>query len=134
MSHYTAQEDLVKAILLALGSPPDCRSVSHYTAHDNLVKAILLAVGSRPDCRVWRQEVGLYRVGPSLTLVKIGVPGMADIGGIYRGGRVLQIEVKTGRSRLSHQQIRWRDMILGFGGIYVEARSVDDAVKALPSP
>ncbi len=46
-------------------------------------------------------------------------------------GRAVFIEVKTGAGELSGDQIRERNRIEIAGGIYIEARSVDDVEKRL---
>jgi len=63
--------------------------------------------------------------------VRFGFKGMADLSGIVQGGRRLEIECKTKTGRLSKEQERFGAMIERFGGIYIVARSADDAVRQL---
>ncbi len=124
---------------------------------NELTANIILAVAAEfPDTVVWRSNVGrgispgivqkcltLLRQGriaeaigilrwpPSITF---GVPGQADISGILApSGRRLEIEVKAGRDRLSEQQKKFAAMIRRAGGVYIEARSAEDAVDGIRS-
>lgn len=103
--------------------------------HTELVKAILLAIGSRSDARVWVHNVGVARHrnanGELGRVVKFGFKGQADLSGIVAGGRRLEIEVKTGTGRLTSEQAAFGQMIRRFGGIHIVARSVEDAVSQL---
>jgi len=94
------------------------------------MQGVLIALGSRPDCRVWRNNTGKLpdRFG---RWISFGLKGSADILGILRGGRFLAIETKTPAGRLRPEQIAFRTMIVGHGGLYVLARSVEDAVNAV---
>jgi Holliday junction resolvase len=60
----------------------------------------------------------------------MGAKGVADILGCY-GGRMLAIEVKTDRGRLSDDQQRFLDNVNAAGGIAFVAKSVDDVIVAL---
>jgi hypothetical protein len=121
-----------------------------------LQQQILAAIGSEPGVLVWRQNVGKapsawqvlpralavwlrssmgeLAVGPlyisSGRLVSYGTVGQADILCVCRG-RLLAIEVKTATGRQSLAQLAWRRALEAAGGVYVVARSVDDAVAAL---
>lgn len=96
--------------------------------HQKLVDDILFAVGSLPRVRAWPRQVGF----DYLRKIKFGLEGETDIDGIIApSGRKLCIEVKTGTGRLSAAQKRYRDMVVKFGAVYVEARSVQDAVDAV---
>lgn len=57
-------------------------------------------------------------------------PGVPDIVGCYQG-RMLAIEVKTDRGRVSEHQQRFIDNINAAGGLAFVARSVDDVIVAL---
>lgn len=122
---------------------------------NELTALILLAVPREfPDTVVWRSNVGrgiapgivqkcltLLRQGnvaqaiamlrwpPSITF---GVPGQADISGILApSGKRLEIEVKVGRDKMSEQQQKFAAMIRRAGGVYIEARSVEDAILGI---
>lgn len=95
------------------------------TDHQKLVNEILLAVGSMPQCRVWPRAVGFDR----MKKIKYGIVGESDIDGIMMpNGRRISIEVKTGTGKLSKEQLAWRTMIEKFGGLYIEARSLEQVL------
>lgn len=100
-------------------------------SESDVMQSILLALGSRPDCRLWRNNTGRLLNPKSGRWVAFGLKGSADILGILQGGRFLAIETKTPAGRLRPEQIAFRRMVEGLGGLYVVARSVDDAVTAV---
>jgi hypothetical protein len=100
-------------------------------AENPIQQAILAAIGTRPDLRAWRNNSGALK-DVNGRLVRFGLTGSADILGIMVGGRFLAIEVKAPGEDLSPQQRKFRETILMFGGLHVVARSVEDAIKALP--
>jgi hypothetical protein len=58
--------------------------------------------------------------------------GWADITVCVRGGRFLGIELKRpGRSHTSPEQLRFRELITGLGGVAVECRSVAEVQRAV---
>ena len=92
---------------------------------------IRLALGSRPDVRLWRQGVGMART-ESGTVMRFGEPGQADLSGIVAPwGIRLEVEVKRPGEKPTDAQARWGRMIERFGGIYIVARSAEDAVAQL---
>ena len=94
-----------------------------------LMRDILVALPGPPVGIWWRQNVGVG-VAPGKRVIRFGVPGMADIGGCYRG-RHVEIEVKAPRGRQSDQQKLWAAAITKVGGIYVLARSVEQVLAEL---
>ena len=56
---------------------------------------------------------------------------MADLSGILADGRRLEIEVKALYGHQSEEQARYQAMIERFQGIYILARSADDALAQL---
>lgn len=96
---------------------------SNSAAHSELVEDLILA-GSTNFSRLWKQPVGQGRAMRSDRVIRFGVPGMADCGGILGCGRRLEVEAKTGKGRLSDKQKRWKGTIERFRGVYLEARSV----------
>lgn len=96
--------------------------------HQKLVDDILHSVGSYRHIRLWIRVVGF----DESRKIKYGINGESDLDGIIAPhGRKLCIEVKTGKGKLSVDQIKYRDMILKFGGIYIKATSVDQVLKEL---
>lgn len=93
--------------------------------------AILLALGDREDALAWNAPVGTFRAfdDPS-RVIRIGPVGRADIIGVV-AGRALAIEVKTATGRLHADQQRWREAFEKVGGLWVLARSPEEAMDAL---
>ena len=52
--------------------------------------------------------------------------GVGDILCCLKGGIFLEVEVKTGKDKLSPEQIRRRERIVGVRGLYCEAHSYDE--------
>lgn len=90
---------------------------------------ILLAIGRLPGAIFWRNQTGAL---PSRTgrIVRFGLVGSPDIIGCVNG-RFVGIEVKNARGRQSDAQVNFQRAFEKSGGIYILARSVDDAVSAL---
>lgn len=94
------------------------------TAHGALINSILLALS--PYGHVWGNNTGALR-DTTGRVVRYGQVGSADILGCI-GGKFLAIECKVGRDRLSPAQKAWGAAIIRSGGLWCEARSVDDAL------
>lgn len=93
-----------------------------------ILKDILVAL---PRDGLWyRRNTGAARDARTGRLVRFGLPGMADIGGIYRG-RAVEIEVKTEKGKQSQPQRNWQAAVERAGGIYILARSVNDVMDVL---
>lgn len=95
----------------------------------DLMRQILVAVSALPGALFWRVNVGVAKTFDGRTIT-YGLPGQADLAGIYRG-RHVEIEVKTAKGRLSANQIRWKVAVERAGGTWVLARSPADALNAL---
>jgi hypothetical protein len=118
-----------------------------------ILKEILLALGQRSDMRVWRNNTGMLWSGAKVRKVeragmakvekgdiliksgypvRFGLPGSADILGVIApSGKIIAIEVKTETGKQSAQQKAFAKMIRRMGGVYILARSADEAVKKL---
>jgi len=101
-----------------------------------LLRQILLAASAvrmpdgSPACVLWRQQCGLF-TGPTGNVVKIGIEGQADLGGVLANGRAVQVEVKSPAGRLRDGQVRWAAMARRMNVLYLVARSVDDVTSAI---
>ena len=94
---------------------------------------ILIALGTYPGMAIWRAAVGNGWVRAKTGFVPMrfgGVPGQADIIGCYHG-RFVAIEVKTATGRQRPEQRDWQGAIEAAGGVYILARSVDDALDGV---
>ena|SRR5690349_1756793 len=99
------------------------------TTETALMRDILVAVNRLPDGLFWRVNVGIAAT-PDGRKMRYGLRGQADIAGVLNG-RHVEIEVKTATGRQSVQQRRWQSAVERAGGVYLVARSVDEAVSAL---
>lgn len=79
--------------------------MSHET---NLQKLLLLAAPARfPYLRLFRRNVGTARM-PSGAVVEFAVSGQADLYGILRGGKLVEIELKNVGKKLKPDQVAWQ--------------------------
>ena len=113
--------------------------MEHEMKESTVLAECMRVLAGRSDLRAWRQSTGVARALANEQVISYGLPGCADISGIYKDGRRLEIEVKTFRvgSKLSPQQRAFRAMIESYGGIYIVARSADelrDALDLLSTP
>lgn len=99
-------------------------------AETDIMRSVLVAVSALPGALFWRQNTGVFKSLSGRETVRCGIPGMADLGGVYYG-RAVQIEVKTPIGRLSSDQKRWKDAVERAGGIFVLARNPADALETL---
>ena len=92
---------------------------------------ILARLGALPGLTVWRNNSGAL-VDQRGQLVRYGQPGSADVLGVASpSGRLIAIEVKAARGKLSERQQAWGAMIQRHGGVYIIARSVEEALGGL---
>ena len=102
-------------------------------AETKIQNDILIALSTYPDMIVWRSAVGngWVRTGDGFKPMRFGgIPGQSDIIGCWQG-RFIGIEVKTATGKLSKEQRQWGAAIVSCGGIYIVARSVEDALNGL---
>jgi hypothetical protein len=91
---------------------------------------ILAAFGALPFLRLWRQNTGAAKMRDG-SYVAFGLVGSADLSGILRCGRRVEIEVKSATGRVRPEQERFANMIRAFGGFYVLARERLDVKTAI---
>jgi hypothetical protein len=72
----------------------------------------------------FRNNSGATKVGNRF--VRFGEPGSPDILGILQGGRMLCVEAKTGKGRLSASQGAWLALAREAGALVIVARSVTE--------
>lgn len=85
--------------------------------------------------RAWRQQAGALQLqggyGERDHYMRLGPPGVSDVIGILKGGRMLCVEVKSPTGKvLAHQQAFIDDMTRA-GALAFIARSVEDCEAAL---
>jgi hypothetical protein len=136
-------------------------SADRTEAHTKLVNEILLAFGARPGVLLWSNRTGvgiapatlaafdkqgrtLRQVITSAPRIVYGLVGSADILGVRMlpvrevgndaripVGQFIAIECKTGKAKLTDEQKAFRRTVMSLGGVYIEARSVDDVAAVL---
>lgn len=89
------------------------------------LKNLILVRLSEMGAMAWNNPTGVFFT-KSGSPIKVGIPGAADIVGETSKGRALAVEVKTGSGKLSDEQKKWRDAFASRGGLYIEARCIDD--------
>jgi hypothetical protein len=99
-------------------------------AETAVMREILCAVSALPESLWWRQNAGVFRSFSGREVVRVGIPGMADIGGMFRG-KAVQIEVKTPEGRLSLEQKRWKAATEKAGGIFILGRDPAGVLEKL---
>lgn len=105
--------------------------MSTHPSEAEIQAEVLRVLGARPDLRLWRANTGAA-IDPSTgRLIRFGVPGQADLSGILAGGRRLEIEIKSARGRQTPHQQFFGAMIVRFGGLYIVAHSLQDALSAI---
>jgi penicillin-binding protein-related factor A (putative recombinase) len=95
-----------------------------------LTHQIINALNRFPGVMVWRANTGAIKI--DRRFVRFGVPGQADITGVYHGRRV-EIEVKKpGKlSTLTDNQRAFLESIKAHGGVVAVVTSLDEAMDAL---
>ena len=101
-----------------------------------ILRAIRLELGGRSDLVLWRNSTGTaeyYDRSGRPHRVPYGlVPGASDLIGILApSGRLVALEVKTARGRVSKDQKMFLNLVRRMGGIGAVVRSVDDAIDAI---
>lgn len=88
--------------------------------------------------RAWRNNTGTRAMNytrkngtAGRSFLRFGEKGSGDVLAVRRGV-FYSIEVKTGRDKLSDDQIRWMDEINANGGVAFEARSIDAVMERIP--
>lgn len=96
----------------------------------DILKAILKLLSLHPSV-AWarRMNSGAFQIGPgpSARWFRAGFVGCSDILGQMRDGRLLAIEVKAARGKVSDEQQRFIDVVRQHGGVAGVARSVGEA-------
>lgn len=106
------------------------------SATSDLTNAIILAVQeSYPNARLWRMNNGAFKA-PSGAWVRVvpktisppDIDGWISLNGVAVR---LGIEVKRGRDYMKPGQKVYKRELIAAGGIYIVARSVDQALAEL---
>ena len=73
----------------------------------------------------YRRNTGAMNDGKQM--IRFGLPGMADIGGII-DSRAVEIELKFGKGKQSEAQKNWEQAVRKAGGIYIIAYTVEEVL------
>lgn len=96
-------------------------------AEAKLQEIVLAHVNKIEGVEVWRMNTGAARTRTGF--VRYGEPGQADLAGLMApSGRRLEIELKAKAGKLRSTQIEYRDRIVRKGGLYIEARTLAQAM------
>lgn len=97
----------------------------------DVTQPVLVAVTALQGAIFWRQNTGTFRTMDGRRVVKAtSINGAGDIMGAYRA-RPVAIETKTATGPLRKSQEIFRKNWEVAGGIYIVARSPEDALIAL---
>lgn len=120
------------------------------TSEKSIMNDALIGITSLPQTFAYRQNTGqawqgqpvsaspgeYIRVEPGMKIlrnarpVSFGLEGAGDITG-HRAGKAFQIELKTTTGRQREAQKTFEQIWVKQGGIYILARSADEAVTSL---
>ena len=93
-----------------------------YNAHQVLLKRFKLELQNTiPNIRIFDRHVGMFFTKRG-TPLKINTKGMADLWALVPSNLGLihiEMEVKSGKSKQSPNQITWEKFIQSMGGLYV---------------
>ena len=96
--------------------------------HKDLVRLILLAIS--PFGLAWSNDTPGLAYDRNGNPFNSGLTGSSDILACIKA-RFIAIECKTGTGKLSTPQRAFRDAVQRAGGIFIEARSVEDVTAIL---
>lgn len=123
----------------------------------NIQNDVLRVLGTRADMRIWRNNRIEGITGATKIFIKnadvliggkpahlqnimayiggryqsAGVDGQADLSGIYKDGRRLEVEIKTETGKLSEKQNNFKNVIDVFNGIYIIIRNASELEAAV---
>lgn len=102
-------------------------------SESDLLRATLRAIEWLPGVHALRLNAGLtvLGTGKNKRAIKGCEPGTPDIEVMLMGGRVIWLECKTPKGRLSKSQVAWHAMASKLGHRVRVVRSVDEAVAAV---
>lgn len=79
-------------------------------------EVLLILQGIGPHVRFWTRTNGVFRT-MSGAVVKVGIPGAADLHGFVQSQPAMPVEVelKWGKNGLDEAQVKWRDLCIRLG-------------------
>ncbi len=104
-----------------------------YPSEATVLAHVLLALKYHPCvAMVWRVNSGAVKTDERF--IRYGFVGCSDILGILKGGRLLAVECKSAKGRLTVAQQSFLEVITKAGGLAIVARGVDDVIRGLEEP
>ena len=85
---------------------------------------MLIIAKNYPKWRVWPNNTGSVKTHDN-RWVNFGLKGSSDLIGLTDAGRIVCIEIKTGKARQGPQQKKFERMIRNGNGIYLIFRDTD---------
>lgn len=99
-------------------------------SESEVLRSVLIGVSALPDAMIWRHNTGKLQ-DRNGRWVSFGLVGSADIIGAVRG-RPVAIETKHPRGGVfSDEQRHFAAAWTHAGGLYVPARSLEEALNAI---
>lgn len=87
--------------------------------------ALLLAAPARlPSLRLFRRNVVAVRIEERT--VRAGIKGQCDLYGYVRGGRIIEIELKSATRRSTPEQVVWAEWCKAWGVPHLLLRAAKD--------
>lgn len=98
----------------------------------SLQRAVLAFLRRHPDV-AWIERFNSGSHAQGGRWISYGFPGCADLLGQMSDGRLLAVEVKDPRGRLSREQQVFLERVARYGGTALVAHSVEEVRRALGS-
>ncbi len=85
------------------------------------------------DYAAWRPGLGIFWRNNTggRGRIRYGCPKSSDYLGIMPDGRMLAVEAKDDGGELDDGQRQFRAIVLGCGGVYIEARGIEDVEREI---
>ena len=104
--------------------------------HAEFVRNLLIELSKIQNVIVWPNQTGVAKSLTGERVIRYGLNGSADITGIAKCeksgiGIRIEIECKVGKDRIRIHQSQFRAMIQAHGGLYIEARNIQETVDTL---
>ena len=95
-----------------------------------VLAAVRLVFGQADGFVVWRNTSGFTKEADRAIRYGVGIGG-SDLLGVAPGGLFLAIEVKTAKSRVTEEQIRFLELVHERGGVACLTRSAEQAEEQI---
>ena len=90
----------------------------------DLTSALLLAAPrALPDVRLFRRPILRVQLQEPDRVIAVGIKGQADLWGLCKGGRHIELELKTATGTMRKHQLAWQAFCLAWGIPHLELRA-----------